>query len=165
MKIVEYENKYKNQVIELILNIQNDEYGINLGIDEQPDLLNIEEEYIAKGGNFWIGIDVYDEVEKVIGTIALLKKEKNVGILKKFFVDSCYRGREFGVGSKLFDTLLTFSKMIYIKHIVLDTPAVAVRSHSFYRRVGFRLISRVELPIEYTFPDRDSLLFMLDIGK
>ncbi len=104
-----------------------------------------------------------NEVEKVIGTIALLKKEKNVGVLKKFFVDSPYRGREFGVSSKLFDTLLTFSKRIGLRQIILDTPALAVRSHSFYRKVGFRLISRAELPIEYTFPDRDSLLFLLDI--
>ncbi|KAF0091982.1 MAG: N-acetyltransferase GCN5 [Fusobacteria bacterium] len=51
-----------------------------------------------------------------------------------------------------------------MKHIILDTPAVATRSHYFYRKVGFRLIDNVDLPVEYSYPDRNSLLFILDIN-
>ena len=160
IKIVEYEEKYQEQIVDLILKIQNEEYAIDLGIDEQPDLLNIEEEYILNGGNFWVAVD---EDQKVIGTIALLKKEHGVGVLKKFFVGRDYRGSKFGVGTELYEGLLEYSKGIGLKHIILDTPSVAERSHSFYRKVGFRLICREELPIDYNFPDRNSLLFMLDI--
>ena len=160
IKIVEYDERYQEQIVDLILKIQNEEYAINLGIDEQPDLLNIEEEYILNGGNFWVAID--GDV-KVIGTIALLKKERSVGVLKKFFVEKEYRGSKFGVGAELYERLLEYSKKIGLKHIILDTPSVATRSHGFYRKAGFRLICREELPIDYTFPDRNSLLFMLDI--
>ena len=41
MQIITYQEKYKQQIIDLILHIQNDEAGIDLQIDEQPDLLNV----------------------------------------------------------------------------------------------------------------------------
>ena len=47
-----------------------------------------------------------------------------------------------------------------LESLVLDTPGVATRSHAFYRRMGFVEITRDELPIDYVFPDRDSLLFL-----
>jgi N-acetylglutamate synthase-like GNAT family acetyltransferase len=144
----------------LILKIQNDEYNIDLSINEQSDLLNIENEYISKGGNFWVCIDRED---KVIGTIALLNISDDVAVLKKFFVDSRFRGSNYGIGANLFDTLLSFVKKSGIKQIILDTPAVAVRSHNFYKKVGFKLINKESLPVEYSYPDRNSFIFLLDI--
>ena len=41
MRIETYDEKYKEQIIGLILHIQNDEAGIALPIEEQPDLLDI----------------------------------------------------------------------------------------------------------------------------
>ena len=159
-KIIEYDGKYQEQIINLILKIQNDEYNIGLSIKEQDDLLNIENEYVLKGGNFWICVDSDD---KIIGTIALFKISADVAVLKKFFVDSRFRGSDYGVGANLFDTLLSFVKSRGFKHIILDTPAVATRSHNFYRKVGFRLIEKVDLPVEYSYPDRNSFIFILDI--
>ncbi len=159
-RIIEFNDKYQDQVIDLILKIQNDEYNIDLSINEQSDLLNIKNEYISNGGNFWISVDSEDNV---IGTIALLKKSDEVAVLKKFFVDSRFRGGKFGIGSSLYETLLSFVEDRGIKHVILDTPAVATRSHNFYRRVGFRLIDKEDLPVEYTYPDRNSLLFILNL--
>ena len=34
-------------------------------------------------------------------------------------------------------------------------------SHRFYEKAGFQRISRENLPIEYSVPDRDSLLYVL----
>lgn len=160
VRIIEYHDKYQNQVIDLILKIQNDEYNIDLSLNEQSDLLNIENEYISNGGNFWIAVDNEDNV---IGTIALLKMSDKVAVLKKFFVDSRFRGGEFGIGSNLYGTLLSFVKNKGIKHVILDTPAVATRSHNFYKKVGFRLIGKEDLPVKYIYPDRNSLLFILDL--
>ncbi len=159
-RIIEFEDKYQNQIVELILKIQNDEYNIDLGIDEQMDLMNIKSEYMSNGGNFWIFID--DE-DKVIGTIALQKLSDSVAVLKKFFVDSRFRGRTYGVGADLYASLFSFAKKAGFKQIILDTPAVATRSHSFYRKVGFKLIDKENLPVKYSYPDRNSLLFILDI--
>lgn len=159
-KIIEFADKYQKQIIELILKIQNDEYKINLGLDEQNDLLNIKSEYISSGGNFWIFLDNED---KVIGTIALQKLTNSVAILKKFFVDSRFRGPAYGVGAKLYENLISFAKRSGFKQIILDTPAVATRSHNFYRKAGFRMIDKKNLTVEYLYPDRNSLLFILDI--
>lgn len=159
-RIITYEDKYQKQIIELILKIQNDEYKIDLGIEEQMDLMNIKSEYISSGGNFWIFLDDEDEV---IGTIALKKLTNGVAVLKKFFVDSRFRGRTYGVGARLYESLFNFAKKAGYEHIILDTPAVATRSHNFYRKVGFRLIDKEDLPVEYSYPDRNSLLFILDI--
>ncbi|RHM60023.1 hypothetical protein, partial [Coprobacillus sp. AF33-1AC] len=51
-----------------------------------------------------------------------------------------------------------------VEHIILDMPSVAKTSHYFYERSGFLKISKNELPIAYSYPDRDSILYMLDSG-
>ena len=86
-----------------------------------------------------------------------------IGVLKKFFVDQAFRGYEKGISSSLFSALISFAPTRGLKSIVLDTPSVATRSHAFYRRAGFRPISKEELPVPYEYPDRNSLLFMLDL--
>jgi len=61
MKIILYQDKYKQEIIDLILHIQNDETKINLSIEEQPDLLNVSLYYEKSGGAFWIAVEK-DEV-------------------------------------------------------------------------------------------------------
>lgn len=156
MIIKNYDEKYKKNIIDLILNIQNNEANINLSIEEQPDLLDIEKYYQIKGGQFWIAVN---EKDRVIGTIAYMSRENDYGILKKFFVDKNYRCK--GIGFKLYKNLLEFANEKNCKGLILDTPSVAVNSHRFYEKMGFRKINKEELPINYDYPDRNSYLYML----
>ena len=160
MKVISYDNKYKNQVIDLVLYIQNVEYSVGLSIEDQPDLVDIKKSYFDDGGSFWIAID---DKDKVIGTLGLQKGEKNIGILKKFFVHKNHRGKEFGISMKLYEQLLKHAKMEKMNSIILDTPSIAIRAHSFYKKAGFKEITKKQLPISYEFADRDSLLFMLKL--
>ncbi len=153
--IIEYDDKYKNEIIDLILNIQNKEAKINLSIEEQPDLLDIHSAYEKNGGKFWIAI----ENQQVIGTIALMRSKNNCGILKKFFVKAAYRGQK--VGLTLYQTLLEYAKSKDLKYIILDTPSVAAVSHRFYEKSGFKRIKHDELPVFYEYPDRNSYLYLL----
>ena len=155
MQIIEYTDKYKQQVIELILHIQNDEAGIALGIDEQPDLLDVDRFYLSSGGMFWLAVDG----EQLIGTIALMDKGSGGCVLKKFFVAKKYRSK--GVGFALYKTFLAYAKEHGFEHVVLDTPSVAKASHRFYEKAGFVRIDKTQLPFEYTYPDRASLLYLL----
>ncbi len=157
MHIEKYSGKYASQITELILNIQNDEYGIGLTLEEQPDLLDIHASYQQHGGEFWLALDG----ERVVGTIGLMLKGHDCAVLKKFFVAPEYRSQKLGLA--LYNELLAFAEGCGIKHIILDTPSVAKSAHRFYERAGFRRISSSELPVEYSFPDRDSLLYMLDL--
>jgi len=157
MKIIKYSDEYKEEVIQLILHIQNDEAKINLTLQEQPDLMNINDYYMESGGSFWVAI----EDNAVIGTIGIINATNNYGILKKFFIKSEYRNKKIGLA--LFNELLMFAKKKNISHILLDTPSVAVKSHKFYEKAGFKRIEKEELPINYYYPDRNSYLYLLDI--
>lgn len=157
MEITTYNGKYDDQIVSLILNIQNNEAKINLSLDEQPDLKDIAGYYQKNGGEFWLAV----EGDEVIGTIALMMLQNDCAVLKKFFVKSEYRSKKIGL--KLYEALLAFAKAGGVRHIILDTPSVAHASHRFYERSGFRKITKDELLTEYTYPDRDSILYMLDL--
>jgi len=93
MRIEVYDKKFQQEVIELVLNIQQNEFNVPVTINDQPDLMNIENFYCKKNGNFWIALDG----EKVVGTIALIDIENKQVCLRKMFVDKNYRGKEKGV--------------------------------------------------------------------
>lgn len=156
-EIKQFSNPYQKQVIDLVLDIQNNEAKINLPLSEQPDLQNIEEYFINSGGMFWIAV----ENNSVIGTIGLKKASKEDAVLKNFFVKANYRGNK--VGLNLYKTLLSFCKNNNIKHLILDTPIVATKSHEFYLKSGFKIITKNQLPFKYEFPDRNSILMLLNI--
>ncbi len=157
MEIIHFEDEYKEQVIELILDIQNNEAKIELSIEEQPDLNDILNSYINKGGNFWVAIDGGE----VVGTIGLMQLNDDWGVLKKFFVRSDYRSKK--VGLALYEEFFEFAKAKGFRHIILDTPSVATKSHSFYERAGFKKIEKSDLEVDYHYPDRHSILYKLDI--
>ena len=156
-RIETYHGQYDDQIIHLILSIQNDEAGIGLSLDEQPDLKNIEMSYQKDGGDFWIAL----KGNHVIGTIGLMLKDNDCAVLKKFFVEAPYRSKRVGLG--LYQALLKKAEKMGLRHIILDTPSVAKASHRFYEKAGFRCINKDELPVPYEYPDRQSLLYMLDL--
>lgn len=154
MEIVTYNEIYKHEVIQLILDIQNQEAGIGLSLEEQPDLNDIETFYMKSGGGFWTALN--DENE-VIGTIGLINKKNGCGVLKKFFVRSDYRSQK--VGFRLYRKLIDFCLANQFDTLILDTPSVAKTSHKFYERNGFFRIVKEELPVPYDYPDRNSYLY------
>ena len=157
MKIETYREKYKPQIVDLILHIQNEEAKISLTLNEQPDLKDIYSSYQKSGGEFWIAV----ENGSVIGTVALMYKGEGNGVLKKFFVKKEYRGQR--IGYRLYCRLIEFAKKNHINTIILDTPSIAVDSHQFYENAGFRRIDRKDLPFEYGYPDRNSYLYLLNL--
>lgn len=157
IRIETYCSKYDDEIIDLILSIQNGENHIGLTLDEQPDLKAIKESYSDNGGEFWTALDD----DRLIGTIGLMMKSEGYAVLKNFFVHKDYRSQKIGL--KLYLTLLDFAKSHGVKHIFLDTPAAAKQSHIFYEKAGFRKIDISKLPVEYSFPDRDSAIYILDI--
>lgn len=124
---------------------------------EQPDLKDIQTYYQKDGGEFWIA----KSDGKVIGTLGLQFRENHCAVMKEFFVDCHYRSQKIGLA--LYQKLLAFAKDKGVRHIILDTPSVARASHKFYETARFHRIYTQEFPIRYLYPDRDSLLYMLDL--
>lgn len=157
MTIERYSGKFDDEIISLILSIQNDEAKIGLSLQDQPDLLDIHRSYQQAGGEFWIALSD----GQVIGTIGLMLKENHCAVLKKFFVKKEFRSQKIGLA--LYNELLQYAVGKGVRYVLLDTPAVAHASHRFYEKAGFYKISKAELPVPYAYPDRESILYLLDL--
>ena len=146
-----YTDIYKNVVADLILVIQNSEFGIPISLENQPDLNAIPEYYQTNNGNFWIAkID-----DEIIGTIALLDIGNYKGALRKMFVDKNYRGKETGVGQKLLNTLINWTRYKGFKEIYLGTTENFLAAQRFYEKNGFKEIGKQELPVSFPIMEVD----------
>ena len=140
------------------LDIQNDEFKLNLKVEEQPDLLDPVGFYLC--GGFWIA----KQGSEIIGSIGLQKLTIEIGIMRKFFVKKERRGVSPSVAKLLFDQFLQQANNLKLKNIFLDTPGVAEASHRFYEKNGFKLIDDYQnLPNGYSFPDRNSKVYCLTL--
>lgn len=156
-EIVDYHGGRDAEVAALILTIQRDDVGLDVPIEEQPELLDIGHAY--RDGGFWLAVAGHE----IVGTIGMMRYGSS-GVLKKLFVRRDRRGPG-GPSHALYDKAVDWTVTHGLTAIFLDTPSVATRSHAFYRRRGFRVVDRSDLPEGYDFPDRDSLIFKLDIPR
>jgi len=154
-EIVDYIGGRDPEIAALILAIQREDVGLDVPIEEQPELLDIAGAY--RDGAFWLAV----AGNEIVGTIGMMRYGDS-SVMKKFFVRDDYRGPD-GAAHGLYDAALAWAVAQNLNAIFLDTPSVATRSHAFYQRRGYQVVSRSELPKTYKFPDRDSLIFKLDL--
>lgn len=159
LNIERYTDIHKNAVADLILSIQNTEFGIPITLALQPDLNAIPEFYQTNNGNFWIA-KIGDEI---LGTIALLDIGNRQGALRKMFVRKDYRGKEFGVGQKLLTTLLEWSRSRGITEIFLGTTEKFIAAQRFYEKNGFKEIQKKELPETFPVMEVDIKFYRLPV--
>ena len=157
--ILIYLPKYQEQVINLILDIQRNEFNVPISLEEQSGLLNIHNFYQNGRGNFWIALDN----DTVVGTIALLDMGNHQAALQKFFVCKNYRGKDIGVGQQLLDTLLDWANRQSMKEIYLGTTQVYRAAHRFYEKNGFVEINPVELPNNFPLIKVDTKFYKYDL--
>ncbi|MBX0358544.1 GNAT family N-acetyltransferase [Halobacillus sp. Nhm2S1] len=137
-----YSNEHQAQVVDLILQIQQQEYNIPITKEEQPDLFDIENFYQTGHGNFWVA--VFND--QVVGTISLLDIGNNQVALRKMFVDKDFRGKRYNTAHLLLDRAITWMKENSIKSVFLGTTPQFLTAHRFYEKNGFTSISPEELP-------------------
>jgi len=159
VRIEKYNDAYKNDVADLILNIQTAEFGIPITLESQPDLKEIPRFYQTNNGNFWIAI--IDN--QVVGTISLLDIGNHSGALRKMFVNKNYRGKEFGVGQMLLGTLLDWARSKNITEIFLGTTEMFIAAHRFYEKNGFKEIEKQELPEAFPVMAVDIKFYQISI--
>jgi GNAT superfamily N-acetyltransferase len=154
-------NDYCEQVIDLILSIQQKEFGLTITIDQQPDLRDIDANYHDGGGNFW-GAFVGEEL---VGTIALINTGHKAGCIRKMFVKAAYRGKEWGTAQKLLDVLLQFCCDKDITNVQLGTVEALKAAHRFYERNGFERIAKEDLPPYFPLMLTDTMFYQLNLNK
>ena len=154
-----YQHQYKSQIVELILKIQREEFGIPISLEDQPDLQNIPDFYQTGNGNFWIALNG----EKVIGTIAAVDIKDSRLALRKMFVDANYRGKGIAAGNKLLYSLLSWAKAKYIQEVYLGTTEKFKAAHRFYEKNGFLEINESDLPATFPLMQVDTKFYQLSL--
>ena len=145
MEIASFSKIHLAGVVDLILPIQQGEFGIQITLQDQPDLLDIQNFYQNGKGNFWVALNQ----SEVIGTISLLDIGQNQGALRKMFVKKPFRSSENRVAESLLKVLLDWCKSKNVKEIYLGTTLKFLAAHRFYEKNGFSEIQKSDLPVSF----------------
>jgi N-acetylglutamate synthase-like GNAT family acetyltransferase len=160
VNIQPYQEDHKDEIANLILDIQQREFHIAISLSDQPDLLDIRNFYRRGNGNFWCAISTEGEV---IGTIALIDMGNGMGAIRKMFVREDWRGKERNVASSLLYTLETWALKYGIKTLYLGTVDVLKAAQRFYNREGFVVVDAADLPASFPRMPVDTLFFRKDL--
>lgn len=158
-RVERYSDEYKEQVVELINHIMENEFGTH-SKSGRPDIRNIPEVYQkVESGDFWIALD---ENNQVVGTIALSDYGEGVGFLQRFAVKKEFRKK--GVGTKLFSHLIDFAKLHQYKEIFLSTSDRRKDAIKFYEKNGWEEVKEVPENIRPQI-GKENLFYRLDLKE
>jgi GNAT superfamily N-acetyltransferase len=151
--------KFTQGIADLIVPIQQDEFGIAITYQDQPDLQDIPGFYQKGAGNFWIATDN----GKVVGSVALLDIGNRQAALRKMFVAQSHRGKEAGVAARLLNTLLDHSRAAGLQKIFLGTTDKFLSAHRFYEKHGFQRVPIEDLPSRFPRMAVDTIFYYYDL--
>jgi GNAT superfamily N-acetyltransferase len=156
IQISPYQSTYQQPIIDLILDIQQNEFNVPITLEDQPDLLVIPDFYCQNGGNFWIATTSEGQL---VGTIALIDIGDGMGALRKMFVHREYRGKALGVASLLLHTLLGHCRSHQINAVYLGTNPRLQAAMRFYEKNGFAQLPKDTLPSQFPLMAVDSIFY------
>lgn len=148
----------ENQVLDLILPIQQVEFGVPITARDQPDLARIPEVYQAGRGGFWVGLDG----ARVVGSLGLIDFGSG-GALRKMFLHRDHRGS--GLAQALLDTALDRARTQGLQGLWLGTLPHMAAAHRFYERNGFRRVAPEALPGDFPRMPVDTVFYALDLAR
>lgn len=160
ISIQKYSDEYQAQVIQLILDVQQNEFSIPITKEDQPDLSDIPNFYQQESGNFWLAL----HAGKVVGTIALKDIGKNQAALRKLFVNPAYRGGSYKTAKLLLKELLEWAAEKKVETIYLGTTAKFLAAHRFYEKNGFIQIETTTLPSAFPLMKVDTRFYMYTVA-
>lgn len=144
----------RDAVLDLIVPIQQHEFGLPITAADQPDLTDVEGAYRGGGGEFWVAASADGAV---VGTIAAIVFAPRSIALRKMFVHASERGS--GLAGRLMATVLAWAAEQGHRDVVLGTTAVMHSAQRFYARHGFEQIDPDELPAGFPRMAVDSVFF------
>ena len=133
MQIIPYEEKYRDDLIFMILQAK-DALGRKPSIN--PDLLDIKSNYFDKGDMFWVAID---ENDRVVGSVGYSKMENtNEAFVHRLFVKASEKRN--GIGTALLQVAENkmIKQRIAVSLVHLGEPKEQwFESYSFYPKHGY----------------------------
>lgn len=131
MRIIEYDEKYRDDMIFMILEAK-DAIGKIPNITD--DLCSIENSYLKNGGMFWLALD---ESDRVIGSCGYLLIDESEARLKRFYVKASLKRN--GIGSVILDFAEQYLRTVGKKKISvhLGEKKYYFESYEFYKKHGY----------------------------
>jgi GNAT superfamily N-acetyltransferase len=111
------------------------EFGLQFGHGSATDdaVQDLPRSYEDLGGAFWVAVD--DDAGEILGTCGVAPVAKGVFELRKMYLRPAARGA--GVGRKLLDACVDWTRAHGGSRLVLDTTEAMTRAIAFYERNGF----------------------------
>lgn len=133
-KIISYDSYYRDDLIFMVLEAK-DALGRVPRIN--PDLLDIEANYLKKGDMFWLAID---NSNRVIGSIGYNSiADTDDVILHRLYVKANLKRK--GIGTSLLNTAESHIKSLGKKAILVHLGGEEYfESYSFYPKHGYEMI-------------------------
>jgi GNAT superfamily N-acetyltransferase len=156
IEVVPFSTGHQQGVLDVILPIQQAEFGIPIKLEDQPDLRDIAGFYRRGAGNFWVALSG----GQVVGTISLLDIGNAQGALRKMFVHAAFRGPEHQVARRLLETLVEWCRAMGIREVFLGTTAKFLAAHRFYEKSGFAEIPKADLPPAFPVMSVDTKFYV-----
>lgn len=159
IEIREYEARFEDEIVALIVGIQRGEFGIDITAEDQPDLRRVPSFYQRGAGNFWIAVDG----GRLAGTLALLDIGDGQAAIRKMFVARDYRGARHGTARRLLEALFERARRHRIEEIFLGTTVHYHAAHRFYEKHGFTRIEKAALPASFPVMEVDTLFYRISV--
>lgn len=142
IKIIRYDDKYKEQIIEFLINVAIGEFGYK----EWENYFKTKsfEPYKNNKGEFLIALN---SEGRIIGTCAALKKTDITVKLNTFYILSEYRDN--GLGKKLYNMIMDYILKNNYKEIILCTFEKFNIAIEFYKKRGYKLYETVDDELWY----------------
>jgi len=141
--------------------IQREEFGFDIGSDDQPDLTSIPSFYQVGAGGFWVA----RSDGEIVGTIALRDIGNRQGALRKMFVRASHRGARYGVALGLLEHLVRTAASRNMRELYLGTTERFVAAHRFYEKNGFSRIPAERLPDSFPRMSLDTRFYLRSLGQ
>jgi putative acetyltransferase len=135
-----WQPSYRESASEIIHSVLS-EYGLGWepnGADQ--DVLQVEEYYLATGGEFW----VIEQENKLVGTGAYypISRGKNAVEIRKMYLLQSVRGK--GLGKYLLQQLEETITLRGFEEIWIETASVLVEAVKLYESCGYQAATGVE---------------------
>ena len=132
MKIIRYEEKYRDDLIFMVLEAKN---ALGRVPTLNPDMLDVDVFYFSKGDMFWLALDGND---RVIGSVGCNLLPDGEAVLHRLYVK--YTLKRQGIGSALLETAENFARDNgrTVMKLHLGEKKTYFESRFFYTKHGYR---------------------------
>lgn len=130
MKIIEYEDRYRDDMIFMVLEAKN-ALGRVPRLNE--DLLDVQKHYLSQGEMFWLALD---EDNRVIGCVGYNKYDQNTAKLHRLYIKWSLKRQ--GIGTELLKTAEEQMKRAGYRYSIVHLGGKEYfESKQFYPKHGY----------------------------